>query len=225
MYDLLIVDDAAADGADQRQAPPVVTLLQVEDVRQQFGALKVLNGVGLAVYPGQALGVVGPDRGREAALMNMVQGSAHLAGAGCASPAAMPLHLAPGRRARLGLGRTYQVPRPLRLDDRVREHARRGRVATGLRRHATHTAAYAALAAPAWRPRPTCARTELTLLERKRLLKLARALATRPYSVLLLDEIASGLAEPEELRRADRHHPAVHEAGATMVWSSTSCAR
>ena len=36
-----------------------MTLLQVEDVHQQFGALKVLNGISLAVPQGEALGVVG----------------------------------------------------------------------------------------------------------------------------------------------------------------------
>jgi branched-chain amino acid transport system ATP-binding protein len=55
----------------------------------------------------------------------------------------------------------------------------------------------------------------LTLLNRKRL-ELARALATRP-KLLLLDEIAGGLTEPEanelvdELRR-------IKASGVTMIW-------
>jgi branched-chain amino acid transport system ATP-binding protein len=55
----------------------------------------------------------------------------------------------------------------------------------------------------------------LTLLNRKRL-ELARALATRP-KLLLLDEIAGGLTEPEanelvgELRR-------IKARGVTMIW-------
>ena len=55
----------------------------------------------------------------------------------------------------------------------------------------------------------------LTLLERKRL-ELARALATQP-SVLLLDEIAGGLTEPETDALIGTIR-AVHEAGTTIVW-------
>src|SRR2546430_16588947 len=62
------------DGADQRQASPVVTLLQVEDVHQQFGALKVLNGISLAVPQGQALGVVGPNGAGKTTLIDIVAG-------------------------------------------------------------------------------------------------------------------------------------------------------
>src|SRR2546429_9111477 len=73
------------DGTDQRQAPPVVTLLQVEDVHQQFGALKVLNGISLAVPQGQALGVVGPNGAGKTTLIDIVAGGRR-AGRGRASP-------------------------------------------------------------------------------------------------------------------------------------------
>ena len=55
----------------------------------------------------------------------------------------------------------------------------------------------------------------LTLLERKRL-ELARALATQP-SVLLLDEIAGGLTEPETDALIGTIRE-VHAAGTTIVW-------
>ena len=55
----------------------------------------------------------------------------------------------------------------------------------------------------------------LTLLERKRL-ELARALATQP-SVLLLDEIAGGLTEPETNALIGTIRQ-VHAAGTTIVW-------
>jgi ABC-type branched-subunit amino acid transport system ATPase component len=51
-----------------------VTLLQVEDVHQQFGALKVLNGISLAVPQGQALGVVGPNGAGKTTLIDIVAG-------------------------------------------------------------------------------------------------------------------------------------------------------
>src|SRR5204862_343850 len=101
----------------------------------------------------------------------------------------------PGHRARLGLGRTYQVPRPFGSMT-VFENALVGAVrGGGLRRQAAHTATYAALARTGLAAKANVRAHRLTLLERKRL-ELARALATQP-SVLLLDEIAGGLTEPE----------------------------
>jgi branched-chain amino acid transport system ATP-binding protein len=55
----------------------------------------------------------------------------------------------------------------------------------------------------------------LTLLDRKRL-ELARALATRP-KLLLLDEIAGGLTEPETHELVDEIKR-VKEQGVTIVW-------
>jgi len=55
----------------------------------------------------------------------------------------------------------------------------------------------------------------LTLLDRKRL-ELARALATRP-KLLLLDEIAGGLTEPETHELVDEIRR-VKEQGVTIVW-------
>jgi branched-chain amino acid transport system ATP-binding protein len=56
---------------------------------------------------------------------------------------------------------------------------------------------------------------KLTLLNRKRL-ELARALATRP-KLLLLDEIAGGLTEPEALELVDELRR-IKASGVTMVW-------
>jgi branched-chain amino acid transport system ATP-binding protein len=66
-----------------------VTLLAIEDVHQQFGALKVLNGISLAVPRGQALGVVGPNGAGKTTLIDIVAGGDGRAGAVSASPATM----------------------------------------------------------------------------------------------------------------------------------------
>ena len=89
-----------------------MTLLQVEDVHQQFGALKVLNGISLAVPQGQALGVVGPNGAGKTTLIDIVAGGAGLAGAGYASPATMS---PPPRRATgpgWGSGAPIRCPGP-----------------------------------------------------------------------------------------------------------------
>jgi branched-chain amino acid transport system ATP-binding protein len=192
-----------------------VTLLQIEDVRQQFGALTVLNGISVDVPPGQALGVVGPNGAGKTTLLDIVAGGRR--------PTAGRIRLAghdvttasPGHRTRLGLGRTYQVPRPfasMTVFENALVAAARG---ASLRRQAAYQAAYGALVLAGLAGQADMAAGRLTLLERKRL-ELARALATQP-SVLLLDEIAGGLTEPET-DALIATIAGLHAAGITIVW-------
>jgi branched-chain amino acid transport system ATP-binding protein len=57
--------------------------------------------------------------------------------------------------------------------------------------------------------------SRLTLLQRKRL-ELARALATRP-TLLLLDEVAGGLTDPEVAKLLELVR-ALHAEGVTILW-------
>jgi branched-chain amino acid transport system ATP-binding protein len=192
-----------------------VTLLAIEDVRHQFGALNVLNGISVAVPQGQALGVVGPNGAGKTTLLDIVAGGRR--------PTAGRIRLAghdvttasPGHRTRLGLGRTYQVPRPfssMTVFENALVAAARG---ASLRRQAAYQAAYGALVRAGLAGQADTAAARLTLLERKRL-ELARALATQP-SVLLLDEIAGGLTEPET-EALIATIAGLHAAGTTIVW-------
>ncbi len=190
-------------------------ILAIEDVHQQFGALKVLAGVSVTVPAGQALGVVGPNGAGKSTLLDIVaggrrpdRGRIRLAGRDVTATSA-------GRRARLGVGRTYQVPRPfpaMTVFENALVAAVRG---GGLRRQGASEAAYSALVRAGLAGKAEVAARHLTLLERKRL-ELARALATQP-SVLLLDEIAGGLTEPET-DALIATITGVHAAGTTIVW-------
>jgi branched-chain amino acid transport system ATP-binding protein len=71
------------------------------------------------------------------------------------------------------------------------------------------------LARTGLKPRANSLAGSLTLLDRKRL-ELARALATQPR-LLLLDEIAGGLTEPETRQLVDEIGQ-VKAAGVTIVW-------
>jgi branched-chain amino acid transport system ATP-binding protein len=192
-----------------------VTQLQIEDVRQRFGALTVLNGITVAVPPGQALGVVGPNGAGKTTLLDIVAGGRRPTG-GQVRLAGQDVTTSPAaHRTRLGLGRTYQVPRPfasMTVFENALVAAARG---AGLRRQAAYQAAYAALRRAGLAAKADVAAHRLTLLERKRL-ELARALATQP-SVLLLDEIAGGLTEPETEALIGTIRE-VHAAGTTIVW-------
>jgi branched-chain amino acid transport system ATP-binding protein len=125
------------------------------------------------------------------------------------------LQLPPPLRARMGLGRTFQVPRPLG-DLTVFENALVGAMrAAGLRGRRAYGAAYQALSMTGMTEQANIRASSLRLLDRKRL-ELARALAMRPQ-VLLLDEIAGGLSDPETEVLIETIR-AVNADGTTIVW-------
>ena len=189
--------------------------LEVGGVWKSYGSLVVLSGVSLAVGDGEAVGVVGPNGAGKTTLLDLLTGTARCDAGHIRLLGADVTRLPPPLRARKGLGRTFQVPRPLGAMT-VFENALVGaRRAARLRGQHAYDAAYAALVMTDMAPLANQQASSLRLLDRKRL-DLARALAARPR-VLLLDEIAGGLSDPEteELIATIRR---LNAAGTAIVW-------
>jgi len=189
--------------------------LEVGGVSKSYGSLVVLSGVSLAVGDGEAVGVVGPNGAGKTTLLDLLTGTARCDAGHIRLLGADVTRLPPPLRARKGLGRTFQVPRPLGAMT-VFENALVGaRRAARLRGQHAYHAAYAALVMTDMARLANRQASSLRLLDRKRL-DLARALAARPR-VLLLDEIAGGLSDPEteELIATIRR---VNAAGTAIVW-------
>jgi len=189
--------------------------LEVTGVAKSYGSLTVLSSVSLVIGPGEAVGIVGPNGAGKTTLLDLLTGTGRCDAGQVRLNGQDVTRLPPPLRARLGLGRTFQVPRPLG-DLTVFENALVGAMrAAGLRGRNAYEAAYEALSLAGMAGRANVRAGSLRLLDRKRL-ELARALATRPQ-VLLLDEIAGGLSDPEteELIGTIR---AVNTSGTTIVW-------
>jgi branched-chain amino acid transport system ATP-binding protein len=190
-------------------------LLALHDVRKAYGALKVTDGISLSVAEGETLGILGPNGAGKTTLFNLVSGDVRADSGRVEYDGRDVTALSPHQRCRAGMGRSYQVPQPFGamtvFENLVTAACFGGRQSERAAWHTAHEVLQeTGLLAQANKPAGG-----LTLLDRKRL-ELARALATRPR-LLLLDEIAGGLTEPEaqalvaELRR-------IKARGVTMVW-------
>lgn len=84
--------------------------LEIRDLSVSFGGVHALKDVSLAVAPGSVHGIVGPNGSGKTTLLNALSGfvratgTIHLNGHDIT-------HMAPHRRVRRGIGRTFQNPR------------------------------------------------------------------------------------------------------------------
>jgi branched-chain amino acid transport system permease protein len=192
------------------------TVLSCSGVTLSFKGVKALDGVDLDVREGEILGLVGPNGSGKSTLINAISGF-HRPQAGAIAFAGQDLACCQGHRiARLGIGRTFQIPQPfsrMTLLDNVRLAAM-----FGARRHGEETAteeAWQCLELVKLSDRGLAYPPELNLHQRK-FLELARALATGA-EVLLLDEVLAGMT-PAEIGGAIVLVRRIRDLGRTIIF-------
>ncbi|HEX7163265.1 MAG TPA: ABC transporter ATP-binding protein [Trebonia sp.] len=170
-------------------------LLELDHVTKRFGRVVIAEDLSFSVGAGDTVGIVGPNGAGKTSLFGLISGDLS-PGAGQVSFAGRNItRLDSAARCRLGIGRTYQVPRPfvdMTVFENVLVAAQQG---GSLRRKASYAAAAAVLERTGIAGEANVAAGRLGLLARKRL-EIARALVTGPR-LLLLDEVAGGLTDPE----------------------------
>ena len=172
--------------------------LQIQGVEKRYGVKTVLDKVSFAAARGECVGIIGPNGAGKTTLFNVLDGSTPL-NAGKVMLDGVDLTALPQyRRARSGIGRAYQIPRPffaLSVYENVLVGAlhRPGEVQSAGKKRALEVIETVGLADKLDMPAGG-----LPLLDRKRL-ELAKAMSIGT-EVLLLDEIAAGLTEQEVLK-------------------------
>jgi branched-chain amino acid transport system ATP-binding protein len=190
-------------------------LLSLTGVSKHFGRVLVADQLRLAVGDGEAVGIVGPNGAGKSTLFSMISGDLAPDAGDVAFGGRSVTRLGAAARCRLGIGRTYQVPRPfenMTVFENVLVAAQHGSAARGRAAEDLALAVLDQTGLLRYANRPAGA---LTLLQRKRL-EVARALGGRPR-LLLLDEVAGGLTDPEVEELVDIV-AALRAAGLTIIW-------
>jgi branched-chain amino acid transport system ATP-binding protein len=190
-------------------------LLRVTGLNKRYGALTVTDQVSFAVAQGEAVGIIGPNGAGKSTLFNLISGDVSPDSGEVLFSGTNVTALKPHQRAAQGIGRSYQIPQPFE-DMSVLENLLVGAFFAGRTRIA-NARDYCAgvLRRTGLAPKASARAGSLTLLERKRL-ELARALAVAP-KLLLLDEIAGGLTDPEAHQLLETIRT-IHAEGVTIIW-------
>lgn len=194
-------------------------ILKVRNITKSFGGLTAVNKLSFDISPGETVGLIGPNGAGKTTLVNLLCGS-YYADSGEIEMDGKPItRMKPYQRCRMGLSRTYQIPRPfpeLTALMSVVTSALCGkkRINRGLddaAAEATHYLEFVGL----FSKRNILAH-DLTFFE-LRMLELARALATTP-KLLFVDEVMAGLNPGEANRAVHLIARAKEEFGLTIFW-------
>jgi branched-chain amino acid transport system ATP-binding protein len=190
-------------------------LLELEHVTKRFGRVVIAEDLSLAVGAGDTVGIVGPNGAGKTSLFGLISGDLAPGAGQVRFGGRTVTKLDAAARCKLGIGRTYQVPRPfgdMTVFENLLVAAQQG---GGLRRRASYAAAVDALERTSMSDQANVPAERLGLLQRKRL-ELARALASQP-TLLLLDEVAGGLTDPEVAQLVEIVR-GVNAEGITVIW-------
>jgi branched-chain amino acid transport system ATP-binding protein len=192
-------------------------VLEVTGLTKRFGGFTAVADISFRVDQGEILGLIGPNGSGKSTIFNMLSGTL--------APTAGSIRyedreiggLPPHRITNLGIGRTFQIPRPfhrLSLFDNV---ALAGFYGQG--RHSRARAFEAAEHALSLVGLPSDRKASVEGLGAAGLkkLELAKALATGP-KLLLADESLGGLDESEMEQAADMLRRIRGELGITIIW-------
>ena len=177
-----------------------MALLEIDRVSKRFGGLHAVSDVAFSMEENTITFIVGPNGAGKTTLFNLITGVAHSDRGHIRFAGADITHISPDRAARIGIGRTFQIVKPLGALT-VLENVMLGAF--------MHTSSPSKAAGEAREilnylqmekvMHLTARGLPLAMLKR---LEIARALATKP-KLILLDEVVAGLSTVEALRLAE----------------------
>jgi branched-chain amino acid transport system ATP-binding protein len=173
-------------------------LLEIQHLTKQFGGLIAVDNVSFDLAEGEVLGLIGPNGAGKTTVISLISGTLSPSSGEIVYSGDKVTHVPGFRRARLGIGRTFQIMKPFRgltvLDNvavgalfGTKDGAKNLKLA---REEARHWLEFVGL-----QHRAAQRADDLGGQDRKRL-ELAKAVAMKP-KLLLLDEVMAGLNHTE----------------------------
>jgi branched-chain amino acid transport system ATP-binding protein len=190
-------------------------ILETQGLTKSFGNLLAVNNLTFDVQEGEILGMMGPNGAGKTTVFNLVTG-VYMPTRGKVIFKGMDVtRLSASSRCRLGIGRTYQIPRPFENMTVLENLLVGAEYGANLKGKEALAEANEILKFTGLLSKKAVFSGKLPLLDRKRL-ELARGLSTRP-KLLLIDEVAAGLteAEVEELLHIVK---SIQQKGITIIW-------
>lgn len=191
------------------------SIISVENISKSFGRLTAVHDLCFEVNQGEILGIIGPNGAGKTTLFNLIAGEIKPDSGKIIFDGKDITFAQAYKRCRLGIARTYQIPRPF-VNMTVLENVLVGAVyGGGMGSRASRKRCEEVLKKTGLFSKRNALAETLPLLDRKRL-ELTKALATNP-EVLLIDEVAGGLTEPEIEEVLGIIH-SLKKDGMTVLW-------
>jgi branched-chain amino acid transport system ATP-binding protein len=193
-------------------------LLRVQGLTKRFGGFTAVDAISFELRQGEILGLIGPNGSGKSTTFNVIAGLYAPSGGSIDFMGREIGGLPPNRICKLGLARTFQIPRPFRK--------------LSILENATLAAFYGSADPVTRTEAERRARDALELIGLTRdpaarvdglgaaglkKLEMARALATQP-KLLLADESLGGLDETEMEQAAQMLRRIRDERGVTIIW-------
>ena len=190
-----------------------MSFFETKNLTKRFGGLVAVNDLNLKVEEGQIMGLIGPNGSGKTTVFNLINGYYPITGGTVSFRGKVLNGLPTYKICKLGIGRTFQVVKPLRrmtvLENVTASAFNHTNSLSKAMDKAMTTLGLCELAHKADHPA-----SGLTIGDRKRL-EIARSLATGP-SLLLLDETMAGLT-PQEQALGVELIKKVRDAGVTII--------
>jgi len=170
-------------------------MLQVSSLGKRFGGFVALDGVSLSVQPSERLGMIGPNGSGKTTLINCISGALYGEQGRILFDGRDVTRLPPHQRARLGVARSFQIPKPFGSLSVLENVCVPLEYAAGVHGRNVHAEAMHVLELIGLARLADASAGSLTQVDMRKL-ELARAVAARPR-LLISDESMAGLSGSE----------------------------